>query len=238
MITKYEFFEKYYKYFLLVVFLCIWVWSVWRPASEENWFLENKMVFLCLPATYFILVWYIKFSKLSLTMVTIFVSLHVVGAHYGYGSVPLGNALGGILGADQNVYDKIVHFSFGLLIAYPLREFFLRVAGQKGFWSYLSPFMGILTLGALYEVFEWVTVLTYDPAVAYLFIGGNDPFDATKDLLACAIGALLTLSLVALLERAESKYMFRKKMKDSFKRDDLTYPIEDEHLHKNLEQIN
>ena len=38
-----------------------------------------------------------------------------------------------------NDYDRIVHFSYGLLLAYPIRELFLRVADVRGFWGYFFP---------------------------------------------------------------------------------------------------
>ncbi len=230
-------FDRYYKILLLVVFLLFWGWSMWNPTHQDNWLLENKAVFFSAPFIYFLFIWYIKFSKLSLTLVTLFTLLHLVGAHYDYGSVPFGTTLGTIFETSNNLYDKIVHFSFGLLIVYPLREMFLRIAKMKGFWSYLSPFMAIITLGTFYEIYEWITVLKYNPDVGYLFIGGSDPFDATKDLFVAMIGSLITLFLVAWLERIVSKKRFIQNIKNSFVRDKRTYPKEDEHIHKKLEEI-
>ncbi|MFA5131882.1 MAG: DUF2238 domain-containing protein [Candidatus Paceibacterota bacterium] len=232
------FFNTYYKYILLFFFVCVWLWSAWYPASEKNWFLENKTVFLSVPVVYFFCVWYIQFSKLSLTLITIFIMLHLVGSHYNYGSVPFGKTIGDIFNVNDNMYDKFVHFSFGLLIVYPLREFFLRVAQIKGFWGYLVPFMAVLTLGVFYEIFEWVTVLKYDAAIGYLFIGGNDPFDTTKDLLSAGLGALLTLSTLALFAYTRSRHRFRKGMGKSFIRDNATFPKEDIFLHENIEKEN
>lgn len=230
-------FDLYYKVFLLVVFLSFWGWSVWHPTHQQNWLLENKAVFFSIPVVYFLFIWYIKFSRLSLTLVTAFVLLHLVGAHYDYGSVPFGKTLGSLFNSKENMYDKLVHFSFGLLIAYPLREMFLRIAKMKGFWSYLSPFMAIITLGTFYEIYEWVTVLQYDPQIGYLFIGGNDPFDTTKDLFSALLGSLIALLLVAWLEKLAYKDRLIKSFKKSFVRDKRTYPKEDEHIHKVLEKV-
>lgn len=237
MTKKQQNYDTYYKYGLLSLFLIVWVWSLWHPTNQGNWFMENKALFFSVPIIYFLFIWYIKFSKLSLTMVTIFVMLHAMGAHYNYGSVPFGVTIGTIFNSNSNMYDKLVHFSFGLLIVYPLREMFLRIASMKGFWGYLCPFMAVVTLGTFYEIYEWVTVLQYDPQTGYLFIGGSDPFDATKDLLAAIVGAFITLSFVALLGFLKTKKYFKKHMRESFTRDEETFPQEDKHLHKILENV-
>jgi putative membrane protein len=220
-----------YRLFLLVAFLAVWMWSVWQPTSPINWYLENKMIILFIPIVYFLFVRYIQFSKLSLTLITIFSMLHLVGAHYSYGLVPFGITLGKVFGVGGNPYDKLVHFMFGFLIVYPMREFFLRIAQTKGFWGYLLPFSLILCFGALYEMFEWITVLQYGGSTGYQFIGGLDPFDTTKDLVAAGAGSLLGLIIVGVCEAIELEEKFWKTWKKSFYRDTLTKPKEDKLLH-------
>jgi putative membrane protein len=139
-----------------------------------------------------------------------------------------------ITGIETNLYDKLVHFSFGLLIVYPLREFFLRVARTSGFWSYLAPFTAVMTMASLYEIFEWVTVQNIDPKLAYMFIGGSDPFDTTKDMFSALLGTAISLGIVAVLERVDQKSSFWKNIKGSFKRDTMDAPKEDRILHKDI----
>jgi uncharacterized membrane protein YjdF len=55
-------------------------------------------------------------------LITLFVALHAAGAHYTYSEMPLGNWLRDALFLARNHYDRVVHFAFGLLIAFPLRE--------------------------------------------------------------------------------------------------------------------
>lgn len=177
------------------------VWSSWYPASSQNWFAENNITFLLIPIIFGVCIWYNPFSKLSFTLIAIFVTLHLIGSHYNYGSVPFGNTLGDLLEKEGNIYDKFVHFSFGLLIFYPLREFFVRSPFATGLWLYLLPFIAIMGLSALYEIFEWVTVLQLPTDVAHMFIGGNDPFDTTKDMLMAGIGALISLFVIGVIEK-------------------------------------
>jgi putative membrane protein len=226
--------KNYYRLLLLILVFIVWIWSAYDAASSHNWFAENSITFILIPIIFGVCIMYIKFSQLSFTLIAILLILHAVGAHYNYGHVPFGVTLAKFLGVEGNIYDKLVHFSFGFLIFYPLREFFLRVSPAKGFWGYLLPFNGILGLAALYEIFEWVTVLNLPSETAHLFIGGTDPFDTTKDLLMAGIGSLLALLIVGTLEKLHLKEIFWKKIKHSFKRDKRSYPKEDKILHKDL----
>ena len=60
------------------------------------------------------------FSHLSYVLITIFMTLHAIGAHYTYSEVPLGFWLKDVLGLRRNHFDRLVHFAFGLLLAYPI----------------------------------------------------------------------------------------------------------------------
>ena len=43
-----------------------------------------------------------------------------------------GRTLNAVLHLHRNHYDRFVHFVYGLLIAYPIREFVVRVANVPG----------------------------------------------------------------------------------------------------------
>ncbi len=196
--------DRNYSIFLFVVFALVWAWSGWKPATPENWFLEHSIVLFLLPLV-LLFMWRIRLSKLSLSLIVLFTILHTIGAHYNYGSVPFGVTVGNLLGTGGNMYDKFVHYCFGLLIVYPVSEALTRMLELKSFWNYFFSFHLILAWSAVYEMIEWVTVLKIDnPQLAYLYIGGNDPFDTAKDMVLAGLGALITLSLVAYLNYRKS----------------------------------
>ena len=58
-------------------------------------------------------------------------------------------------GAERNMYDRLVHFSFGFLLAYSIREMFLRVSGARGVRSYFLPVDVTTSFSAIYEIIEW-----------------------------------------------------------------------------------
>ena len=60
-----------------------------------------------------------------------------------------------VFGWERNNFDRVVHFSYGLLLAYPIREVFLRVANVRGFWGYFLPLDLTMSTSMLYELIEW-----------------------------------------------------------------------------------
>jgi len=72
--------EKY-KIFLFIVFVVAWLLSGYNPTFPQDWLLENILVLLA-----FILVivfWrWLKLSNISYTLMTIFIILHLIWAHY------------------------------------------------------------------------------------------------------------------------------------------------------------
>lgn len=127
-------------------------------------------------------------------------SLHVFGSHYTYSEVPLGYELQQWLGASRNMYDRFVHFLFGLLLAYPMREMFLRIARTEGIWGYFLPIVLVLALSAGYEIIEWLVAAKVDPSAGLAFLGTQgDIWDGQKDMLLAGIGATLAMTFVALV---------------------------------------
>ena len=80
--------------------------------------------------------------------------MHEWGAHYKYSDVPLGEWMKPLLHTNRNMYDRVAHFSFGLLLSYPLQEMFMRKAGVTGRWRYILPVEAILSFSAIYEIME------------------------------------------------------------------------------------
>lgn len=205
-----------YQRILLLIFLAVWVWAAINPSYRHDWLLENYLVFIFVPII-ILTGRYFKLSSISYGLITLFMILHVIGSHYTYSEVPFGDTLQAWLGASRNMYDRLVHFSFGLLLAYPVREVFLRVAKVKGIWGYYLPLDVTLSLSAVYEIIEWLTAVTADPEAGLAFLGTQgDVWDAQKDMTAAGTGAVIAMLIVALINMRFQKN-FSKEMKESFK---------------------
>jgi putative membrane protein len=83
------------------------------PSDRADWFLENMLSFVAVPVALVTYRWF-RFSDRSYVLMTIFMILHTIGAHYTYAEVPVGFWVKDALGLARNHYDRVVHFSFGL----------------------------------------------------------------------------------------------------------------------------
>lgn len=207
---------------LFAIILATWVWSGIEPYDLHAWLLENILVLIAVPLGVF-LVRYFHLSLLSQVLFTLFIVLHLVGAHYTYAQTPFGFTLGSWLGTDRNIYDRLVHFSFGLLLAFPIRDMFFRVARVRGIWGYIFPLDITLSLSAVYEILEWGAFKFSSQQTGERFMGmQNDPWDATLDMTSAALGALITLVCIGLVNWRYSQ-PFREEMKESLKVANKTY---------------
>jgi putative membrane protein len=187
-----------------IIVSLLWGFSRFQAHSPTNWWAESTIFFWTLPIAVAILL-YLQISKTSVTLIGIFLVLHVIGMHYNYGEVPFGETLGQWFGGERNQYDRLVHFAFGLLLFYPLREVLLRVRRTFGLFNYFIPLALVAAFSAVYEIMEWRSVSSMSSAAGYLFIGGSDPFDSQKDMLVAIIGGFLVLAIVLIADLVRNK---------------------------------
>jgi putative membrane protein len=193
--------ENRFLQVLGAAYALVWAVTAIRPLYPGDWRMENLLVVLAvagLAGTYR----RFPLSDLSYLLIAVFLALHAVGAHYTYANVPLGFWMKAQWGLARNPFDRIVHFSFGLLLAYPVREVFMRVARTRGFWNYYLPLDVVLAASAVYEIIESITARLSAPELGDAFLGTQgDIWDAQKDMTAAAVGAALTMLVVALVRR-------------------------------------
>lgn len=225
---------KKYHWFLIVVFLSVWVWSAINPTFPHDWLLENYLVFIFIPII-LLLGYYFKLSKVSYTLITLFLILHVVGSHYTYEHVPFGYTLQDWFGESRNMYDRLVHFSCGFLLFYPIREMFMRLAKVKGLWAYIFPIDLLGSFSAIYELIEWQAAKNLDPLSGIAFLGSQgDIWDAQKDMFLAIAGACVA-ALIVLAINMIYKKDFWQDMKDSLKISKKDHMLGEVELEKMIE---
>jgi len=196
-----------YLLVLAVIFAIEWTVLAVSPNDRADWALENILVvvFVMLIASSYK---YFPLSRVSYTLIFLFLLLHEVGAHYTYAEVPydewwgerFGYSLDQSLGFERNHFDRLVHFCYGLLLAYPIREVFIRIADVKGFWGYFLPLDLTMSTSMMFELFEWgaAELFAGDLGVAYLGAQG-DIWDAHKDMVLASLGALCAMLATAFI---------------------------------------
>jgi len=192
---------KTFQQVLLTIFIIFWTVFAISPLYRPEWWLENYLVFA------FILFLVLAYNKLQLSdlsylLITIFLLLHTVGAHYGYSSVPLGFTIKNTFGFLRNPYYRIVHFLFGFLFAYPIYELLKRYSNQKDVWLYILPINFIISLSAIYEIIEAIVAWTFPPEQYNPFVGlQGDIWDGYKDMLLVTTGAIISTLIIWFFEK-------------------------------------
>lgn len=189
---------------LLGGYLVLWAVLAVSPVDRQDWLLENILTVGLLA----LLIGTYRSHPLSSTsyiLIASFMVLHAVGAHYTYAKVPFGFWLKDGMDLTRNHYDRIVHFAFGLLLAYPIREVLHRWAGARGPWSYGLAVAVVMAASGLFEQAEsWIAQIV-NPELGSAYLGTQgDEWDAQKDETAAAVGAVLGVLFMVAAPRSLS----------------------------------
>lgn len=186
----------------LVFFFSIWISTLIGTSDMNNWLLENALVifflaFLALTYRHY------QFSDLSYLLITVYLCLHVYGSKYTYAENPLGFWLQEVFGTARNPYDRIVHFSFGFLLAYPMREACLNWLKFPVWLSWALPIEITLSISGMYELIEWAVADLFFPSQGAAYLGTQgDIWDAQKDIALATLGAVLATTIVSVIKKS------------------------------------
>lgn len=217
-----------YLLFLSIAFAIYWgAWAI-HPKHFVNWMVENTLL---VALVVFLIVTRKRFplSNLSYTLIAVFLALHTIGAHYSYSEVPYNEWCKAVFGrplhSGRNMYDRLVHFSFGLLMAYPIREMFLRIAKVRGFWGYYLPLDLTMSFSMLYELIEWAYASMAGGDAGSAFLGTQgDEWDAQKDMAMATLGALISMCVVAFINWKLDRH-FGEELRESLSVSDGDQPL-------------
>ena len=177
----------------LAVFFSVLTWSAIQPHDRLTWWLE------VLPALLALLALMVTRDRFPLTpLLYLLILLHcvilMVGGHYTYAQVPMGEWLQALTGSERNDYDKLGHFAQGFVPAIAAREILVRhrVVGRKGWLGFIVVCI-CLAISAFYELIEWwAALLSQEAAEAFLGTQGY-AWDTQSDMLWALAGAIIAL---------------------------------------------
>lgn len=177
--------------------------QIGQPFPEIAWLHHLPTLLLLLLAPMLLRRW--PLSDGAVLAIVLFFALHTLGGRYTYSSVPYdewarlltGDTLSDRFGWTRNHYDRIVHFAFGLLFYAPVREIGRRYLGLSRIMAAIVSIGFVLSVGALYELFEGLLTLAVAPELADEYNGQQgDMWDAQKDMGLALAGALISAGWV------------------------------------------
>ena len=191
-------------------------YCAWRPDTIFDFLLENACVFVCVGVLVFT---YrrLPLSDLSYLLILVYLSIHEWGAHYKYSDVPLGEWIKPWLHTKRNMYDRIAHFSFGLLLSYPLQEVLMRRVGVRSGWRYVLPVEAILSFSAIYEILEAAMAMILTPERGEEFVGmQGDMWDSQEDMLMAGLGSVVAMIAIAVLRRRRAARAVARELAEAY----------------------
>ena len=181
----------------IVIFTGVLVWSGIAPKDFVTWCLE---VF---PAVLGAAILWFTRERFPLTtllygLILVHCVILMVGGHYTYAEVPLGDWLRDLTGGTRNNYDKLGHFAQGFVPAIIARELFIRLDVFNSVrWRDFLIVSFCLGFSAFYELIEWWVALLSDEA-AESFLGTQGyVWDTQSDMGLALLGAIAALVLLS-----------------------------------------
>jgi putative membrane protein len=197
------------KYLWLAVFFGVLAWSGWKPHDYPTWWLE------VIPALVALVVLAVTRQRFPLTslaygLILLHAVILMVGGHYTYAEVPVGDWLRDWMGGQRNNYDKLGHLAQGFIPAIVIREVLIRfrVVIRNGWLPFLVV-CTCLAVSAFYELLEWwVALLSAEAADAFLGTQGY-VWDTQSDMFLAMLGAILALALLSRLHDRQLQRLTR-----------------------------
>jgi putative membrane protein len=181
----------------VVVFIAVLVWSAINPKDFFTWLLE------VLPALIGAgVLWLTRESfpltRLTYTLILVHCVILMVGGHYTYAEVPLGEWVRDVFDQSRNNYDKLGHIAQGFIPAIIARELVIRKdVFNSARWRDFFIVCFCLGFSAFYELIEWwVALLSSEAADSFLGTQGY-VWDTQSDMGWALFGAVAALILLS-----------------------------------------
>lgn len=178
------------------IFIAVLVWSGIEPKDRTIWALEVA------PAVAGgLLIWITRerfpLTPLVYTLILVHCVILMVGGHYTYADVPLGEWVREVFDQSRNNYDKLGHFVQGFIPAVIARELTIRLhVFNSAAWRNFFIVCLCLAISAFYELIEWwVALLSEEAADSFLGTQGYT-WDTQSDMGWALFGAVTALVLL------------------------------------------
>jgi putative membrane protein len=184
---------------VLLALVAVGLLITYRGAHDPaTWWMETSFIFIGVP----ILIGTAKrfpLSPLLYRLLALHALVLMIGGHYTYARVPLGDWMKDWFGFARNHYDRIGHLAQGFIPAILAREILLRTSpfGQiRSKWLPVCVTAICLAFSAFFEMIEWWSAVAGGEATVDFLGSQGDIWDAQWDMLCAAIGAMAAQALL------------------------------------------
>ncbi len=180
----------------IAIFVAVLLWSGIAPHDYPTWLLEVAPAVIAAAVLWFTRERF-PLTRLAYILILVHCIILIVGGHYTYAEVPLGDWVRDAFGQSRNNYDKLGHLAQGFVPAIVAREILIRnEVVDSPAWRDFFIVCVCLAISAIYELLEWwVALLSEEAADAFLGAQGYQ-WDTQSDMWFALIGAVLALALL------------------------------------------
>ncbi|GAB2631253.1 DUF2238 domain-containing protein [Psychrobacter pocilloporae] len=153
-------------------------------------------------------------SSRSYVLAALFLIIHIVGARYLYSYVPYDDWIDQLFGLrldelfdwQRNMYDRLVHFSYGVLLFNAMVDISKTIFNVQSVKLLIALALMInMSSSLLYELLEWSIAMTLSPEAAEAYNGQQgDIWDAHKDMALALLGGLIA-AVIMLFETRQNQ---------------------------------
>lgn len=181
----------------IAIFVAVLLWSGIDPQDYPTWLLEVAPALIAAAVLWFTRERF-PLTRLAYILILVHCIILIVGGHYTYAEVPLGDWVRDAFGQSRNNYDKLGHLAQGFVPAIVAREILIRnEVVDSPAWRDFFIVCVCLAISAIYELLEWwVALLSEEAADAFLGAQGYQ-WDTQSDMWFALIGAVLALALLS-----------------------------------------
>ena len=179
----------------LAVFFSVLIWSGISPKDYPTWVLEVFPALIAIAVLFFTRNSF-PLTTLTYTLILVHCVILMVGGHYTYAEVPIGEFFRDAFDGSRNNYDKLGHLAQGFVPVIVAREIVIRknVFSSKAWMNFFIVSM-CLGISAFYELLEWWVALSSGEA-ADAFLGTQGyVWDTQSDMGLALVGAIAALVL-------------------------------------------
>lgn len=189
---------------VISILLALVLTGINPEADRATWLMEVTPIFILLPLTLYFQP-KLLLSPWTLRLMTLHAFVLMVGGHYTYAEVPVGEWLRDGLNLTRNPYDRFGHFMQGFVPAFIYRELLLKKTSLKeNLFFHVVILSFCLSFSALYEMLEWAAALAMGQG-ADAFLGTQgDQWDTQWDMFLALVGAVAALPLARTLQKAKN----------------------------------